>query len=441
MKILRELSKSEVFFYQYHQWFSAYLTPFVRVRVKGELNNLKFQAALDQVTNKHPLLCACIKAMGGKYFFCQDENKAVAKAIFINKTHEEQWTTIAYKAVRKKIDVRTGPLFKIFVLKSAVEECHDIVIVTHHSVTDQKSFFIFFNDLLAVYDGEDIAQQGQIVSLSNKKSHAILKKNQISSIAKLEKFFPEPIKTTVLKLIFLKFKNAMTSIFFTKNNKKFKPVIHTFLFDDRQTEAILSSCRKHHVNLFGFVAAIFLTCIGKYSKRPFYSSVPVNLGNSSVNLGCRVSIFNKLRYFHQEKTNIWRLASYYHKFMKNLLKHFDPQVFIPRIPSNKFFNRLYFYLLKIKIYLSEFFFKDEIGVSMINVGFKSFSLHSKNLIIESINGSANSFRDRRKQFYIGAIVLNGKLNVTLSFNMDVSESSELKYNIISAFQELSLFTE
>lgn len=437
MEIIRELNQAEVFFHLCHEWCNAYLTPFVRLKVKGVVDEIPFQQALNQTIKKHPLLNASIQFGDGKHLFCTGNDAALSRALFVHRKHEDQWTSVAYKAIKKKFDTRKGPLFKLLVLKSAVEEVHDIIFVAHHAIIDQKTFFIFINDLFAAYDGVDIQQLVSMPLVANKKK---LRKKHYFAPSKSQNVYPN-LKKATFSSIFLMLQKNVLAILTSSKNPKIRTRTFAILFDERQTKNILYACKKNNINLFGFVAAVFATCIGEYNQRSFNSAVTLNLDKNAHHLGCQVSIFDKLKWYPQTKLDIWSLAKFYYKYIKNLLRQVDPQVFIPRIPSTKLWQKYYFYFLKTKMRWSGYLQKKAVGAAMINVAFKPYTLDYKRLVVECVNCSGNPFFTKREQFYIGALVVNDKLNVTFSCTMVDDDADELKNKIIGLIQEFGVAAE
>lgn len=440
MKIIRELTKSEIFFCQQHDFLNAYLTPFIRVKVQGEIIKDDLEKALKQVMAKYPLLAACIKKQKNKYLFCETDDPVI-EIKFINRVHEDQWMLVAYKAIKKKFDTENGPLIKLFVLKNPTGDVHDIIFVLHHAIDDQEAFFCFFNDFLAAYDGSPIDYQqpeGQAKIVTRTKK---IKEKHAFSVSNYEQRYPGIKSNNFFQTCKLMLQDTTSNFFNKKIFNETKHSTHTLLLDEQQTKNILLACQRNRVNLFGLIAAVFLICAGKYSNRPFYSLIPLNFAKNRMGLGCQVGIFTKLKYFPQIKTDVWQLADYYYKFMKSLFRKIDPESFFSNIPVNNLYQQIYFALKKIKIRCVEWLQKDAIGGSMINVAYKAYQIKSKRLLFVCGSGSGNSFYFRRKKFYVGAIILNDQLNLTLSVKLKNSDAEELKNNMLRLFQEVIVVSE
>ncbi|HYG76090.1 MAG TPA: amino acid adenylation domain-containing protein [Planctomycetota bacterium] len=126
------------------------------VHLRGELKYDALQKALNVLAERHEILRTVITMKDGIPFqrvlapakvpLCTHDLSSLGSA-----EREAEVKRLQDEAVRKRVDLAVGPLFRASLLKLQDDE-HLLVLCIHHVLTDGWSHEIMFNDLARLYD-------------------------------------------------------------------------------------------------------------------------------------------------------------------------------------------------------------------------------------------------------------------------------------------------
>lgn len=129
-------------------------------RMKGKLDPVLLERALNMVAQRHQILRTVFKAIDGKPFqFLTDTYLPVP---VVDVSHEPDPITAAHavvtRLIRQPFDLEHGPLVRLPLVRIA-EDDHVFVGVLHHIVTDWWSYYIFYTELFGIYQALSKGQQ------------------------------------------------------------------------------------------------------------------------------------------------------------------------------------------------------------------------------------------------------------------------------------------
>lgn len=396
---VRKLTASEVIFHWMHQYMHGYMTPFIRVRICGNLNVSCLQQTLFEIQNRYPLIQCCIRKIGRSYFFCQHKNDSSQIALEIKPMqNDDDWINIVYDEMNKQFDCRTGPLARFILIQSKNEientNIYDLLAVFHHSIVDPNDIIMLAKDWLNTYqEKEPNTRHNQPMSDFATMHHKV--------------------KST---------------------RKRHHPQWHIYdlVLDGEQTQSLTRVCQNQNVSLFGCIAALYLSTICQFNRKSFYSIVPIAL-RRMVNktyrincLGAKVGVIRLLFSDWHRHASIWQLAKYYDITIKDELKKIKENKFFHYMTKQHQLRFVIFKLRKLKVQIFNWLFNGRFGSSIINVITKPISLPSQDLEFTKINWNGNTFFDKRNNFSICALIINEKLNITFCSAMDAADHNRIK---------------
>ena len=162
---LRPQSREEALplsFAQQRLWFldqwepgsSAYHLPHAW-RLRGPLNPIALEAALQDLVARHESLRTSFPSVGGQPVQVIASDSSVPLPVvelreFTEPTCETEVMQLIQETAARPFDLSTGPLWRTTLLR--LEEDHHILLVTlHHIITDGWSMEIFWRELTALY--------------------------------------------------------------------------------------------------------------------------------------------------------------------------------------------------------------------------------------------------------------------------------------------------
>jgi amino acid adenylation domain-containing protein/thioester reductase-like protein len=132
---------------------AAYNIPFM-LKINGQLDRLRFSAAIEKMIERHESLRTSFEVIDGEPV--QVIHSAVKlKKIFQDASDGMSDTYI--KELVKPFDLSRAPLLRVKLFKSGDNE-HILFVNFHHIIFDGMSFEIFMRELFEIYEGRALAE-------------------------------------------------------------------------------------------------------------------------------------------------------------------------------------------------------------------------------------------------------------------------------------------
>lgn len=445
---LRNLNIIESLFFLLHKYVEGFLTPFFHIKLQGPITKENFSQAVRNIQREHPILQTVIHTSIFYNYFYRKENFAQIPIEFYDKEYESQWKDLFSSFSRHKFDTKKGPLLKIFCLLSTNTNKHDILIIAHHSIFDVTSCLYFIDKIITAINADtkkshDIEPKTSIIEdklLSNKLLQ--LNFNRIKIQLPNKNNFQSKYESNVLE------ENISIQKKKFRQQLKNSPLIYNLEFDTQQTKNILTFCKTNEVNFFGVLAAIYFRALSKsiFLYNRFKSLAPINLRDyyepsiSKNVIGCYVASLNNYFFTLKPDLNLVATAKYCDYQLRSKLKDELIKTFSKTSSNLVLIPFILFY--KINKIVSNFFYPNTIGLSIINNGGKYENICKNNISLEEFHWAGNGGANHRKiNFHISAITINGRLSVSFASDLLENFSENIFTELSKDFVILSQYNE
>lgn len=135
-------------------WFMQHLAPddsvyneSVAIRINGRLNIDQLKQSIYKTIEQHDTLRTVFDGYEGSIY--QVLQTSLSSQVYYNdmsQNDKDDINNVLMKMKMMPFDLRKGPLFKVFIYKTAAEE-YVLLLVAHHIIIDLKSAEIFFEDM------------------------------------------------------------------------------------------------------------------------------------------------------------------------------------------------------------------------------------------------------------------------------------------------------
>ncbi len=126
------------------------------LKLNGELDPNALQTALSQMVSRHEMLRTCFRTENGEPYqvVIEDTNVVLERVDLTDRTKgQDAALQIARERAEKPFDLTQCPLFRATLAKTAEYE-HFLILVLHHTVSDQWTVGVLLKELNAFYSAE-----------------------------------------------------------------------------------------------------------------------------------------------------------------------------------------------------------------------------------------------------------------------------------------------
>jgi hypothetical protein len=283
-------------------------------RVRGVIQRGPLEQALLLLQKRHPKLRARFgENRDGKPCFQIDESvPALPLQMKDFETGELPWQKEAIESFSAKLDVETGPLCKISVLRNVPESRCDILTTFHHAIIDGVSVQRFIDDLLTYYD--KVANEPPGPSTVDALTEPLPFVSAQSPPLTSSWIHRSAMFIRLCGFLIRKRLGSWTSL--PSDAVTWAPRWSRTVLSAEETEALLASCRDNGTTLYGLIFAAALSSLTAIMEdRPlrFACRCPINMRQvpgfevSDLHLGCFVSGFDQV-YTIRKTPSFWDLA-------------------------------------------------------------------------------------------------------------------------------------
>jgi amino acid adenylation domain-containing protein/non-ribosomal peptide synthase protein (TIGR01720 family) len=292
-------------------------------RLQGNLSIEKFQATLQTVLDRHDVLRTVIK---------NAQPIILAKLMVYLPIHNLMSEPVAQRenkikrllkaASNKQYDLSEGPLIRFLLIQLATDD-YIFLTATHHIIFDGTSMFVFFKELLQLYEAQ---VENRPISLSAMPL-------QFYDFANWQQeHFTGTLKKELLKFWTNYLADVPTDLRIPYDNVKSEintePVIHRLHFNLPQTVSseIEKYCGQHSITPFVFLLTAYQLLLVKYTNQnDFVIGVPTS-GRTKAQAQQLIGFFvNTLpvRATADKKISIRKLLETNNKMLNTVYKHQD----------------------------------------------------------------------------------------------------------------------
>src|SRR5947207_4826556 len=140
-------------------WFIQQLEPSTSAynigngfRLKGHLDVALFERCLNVVVQRHEILRTVFKTIDGRPFQIVTNRQMTVPVVDVSREPDPEAAARVEvtRLIREPFDLEKGPLVRVPLVRIAADD-HIMVGVIHHIVTDWWSYYVFYTELLGLY--------------------------------------------------------------------------------------------------------------------------------------------------------------------------------------------------------------------------------------------------------------------------------------------------
>lgn len=128
-------------------------------RVLGRVDITRLNYSFKEIIKRHRVINSSISDTNGYPGIVLKENEIKISVIDVselsNNEKEEKFSEIKFKEQNKVIDIKSGPLFFVSIIKYS-EELYYMFITSHHMIFDGVSYDILLKELIEIYQGNQL---------------------------------------------------------------------------------------------------------------------------------------------------------------------------------------------------------------------------------------------------------------------------------------------
>lgn len=125
-----------------------------RFRVRGPLPEARLRAGIDELQRRHPLLRSRLTREQGEAVFTTSEFRSIPVRV-IGRADKDMWRRLAETELLECLEVESGPLMRIVILRLAEADATDILMIVHHAIMDAVASTLVIRDLLLFVAGSE----------------------------------------------------------------------------------------------------------------------------------------------------------------------------------------------------------------------------------------------------------------------------------------------
>lgn len=228
----------------------------VTAQVTGELVLEQLQQALSQIQQRHPLLRVCIVPdASGKPWFVDDSAPIPLRVV--QRQNEQHWLCEVEQELYCPFDWNQAPLIRVVLVQS--KNISEIILITHHSISDGTSSAYLLRDILQAVATprsglQTLPEYPAFEDLLVNCEQPIL--NQYSSTQRAK----SQTKSNVSAVNFPQYSQA--ELFVNR-----RPRVLAWSLSSAETNALISTCRQEQTTVHGAICAAFLFTIYSDEKK------------------------------------------------------------------------------------------------------------------------------------------------------------------------------
>lgn len=148
-----ELTPAELMMHRFHQDHAGGMIISGAARFEGSFRRGAMEAALEQLQQRHPALRTRIEEHGRAARFVDRASPATIPLEWIESDDPEAWSDQCLEAAGRPF-AADEPLFRFRVVSYPAQGCCDVLMVSHHAVTDGISRVMLYQELARLCAGE-----------------------------------------------------------------------------------------------------------------------------------------------------------------------------------------------------------------------------------------------------------------------------------------------
>lgn len=146
------------------------LTILMKLSVDGHFDKSRFENALHELRNVHPLLHSSIFINDDGEAFYRENSVKQIEVHCTEREYQDQWLDVAETEIKIPFDCEKGPLIRFFVFYCETD--FDILVSVQHLLGDGNSIARLLRDVVSVYAGNKLPYQEQkLISSQNDFPH------------------------------------------------------------------------------------------------------------------------------------------------------------------------------------------------------------------------------------------------------------------------------
>ena len=246
----------------------------ITAKIDKTIENEKVYEALKALYHKHPLLTSTISFDEENIAYYKLNSSKPIQPEFIESKDTSLWKNWMTNTNREPFDFQTGPLMKLFVIKS--KEFTTFAALGHHMLGDGISFVYFMRDFLAALDDklDDTEQFPQIIQ--NELSFP--KAGRLGILPKLlAKKLNCDYKKTGKRFTYHDYQ-----VMYRKYNLSKNPAMGLYSFSTEETRRLIASCRTHNVTVNEAIMTAFMVARKNTGSRSNFLGVSCNIRNEMI---------------------------------------------------------------------------------------------------------------------------------------------------------------
>jgi hypothetical protein len=276
--------------------------PIFAVRCSGPWDETRFRAALSAVQAKHPLLRARIVEHRPHWPCFQFVTDAPAIPLeVLDATALTDWSEIAQRHAKLKLDSGQAPLLRMTVLPERDETGFELVASFHHAIIDAKSVLVIVREIFAHMAGQGFDDQ----VCTDEMIFRPMRRPPIWYLARQS-----------FKLIELQIRQLISRQILVPDERPFPGACLRHAATPELTSALVQQCRANGTTVYGALAAAAVQALAAHQRWRDVSvqmMVPFDIRDGYVNpvddqtIGCFAGILDFWRH-SPAKTPFWDLA-------------------------------------------------------------------------------------------------------------------------------------
>lgn len=292
--------------------------------IKGNIAKEDLKEALKKVNKMHPLIGARVVTDNKHEAWFTDEGVSPISLKVIKRTSDRQWIDIVENQEIIPFDFEKGPLIRFILLQS--EEISDIIIICQHSICDGISLINLIQDIILLLSEPEteVKKIETVLPTSNNFTPVpfrfklkLLKNKLIMSIInrkwnKQPVFFDEEDYQNVHEAYFQKYSHKIIELELSKG----------------ETSALIKKCRKNHVTVNSALSSALLAAkndiLGESPKKNPLVQIAVNVRNElkkpSENVFGFLASGIRIEFKYLPGKTLWENISLFHRKVASDLK-------------------------------------------------------------------------------------------------------------------------
>ena len=236
-----------------------------RILLKGSIGIKKFDAALDIVCKRHPLLNSAIKIDNDNNAWFNPNSCRVA-VDYYNSEEMWDWEIWYKKADDIPFDLIKGPLVRICLIFGNNQT--EIIILGHHIIGDGIGYLNLTKDILLALDGK-LESIPQMPTINNE----FIKNNKLSLLTKMY----ARILNRKWRKSRIRFSEDDYCSFFYEYRDKFIPGSYSNSIDENGLKKIIEICKNYKLTVNELITSAFAVVM--FSGKELPIGIAVNIRN------------------------------------------------------------------------------------------------------------------------------------------------------------------